>query len=391
MNHKVFSRRKVTLLILLAYLLPIFGLSFLQADASRSWSLLGFGMVTAASGSFLFFWLLLTWEQGLSVSIPIPLIEKPPEPAVDLLAKGRVEELEKALQERQQQLDVKNNELSELHTLQGRQEKIFEEQRDAQQREFAVQRQHLLDDMDKQRQLLVEHYQTILEQRDILDRKTQQMTQLENKVRDLNYELKTILHLTEKTIPIDEIPASKPFLKMKQKELQPLVDTVVQSEEEAETQLKRCLEIAQSMTGASHYGNTSRFREFSAGHFALDQRRLFDRFRTEENSTIFVYSQTDNKMLFVNDRVKLLLGVTTERFVQGFGEIAAPGLQSWHEALQQLTFRNEVHLHLPLKTRFGEEVVLECLLGIVPTGLFRNQVIGILFAPHHLQARSKSI
>lgn len=404
MEYRAFSRYKVTFLILLAYVLPVLYFSLSHPDSSESWFMLGSGLLVSACGAFLFFWLLISWENALPVqelsaeqSEPVQALAEPSQEWIkeQSALKHELEEVKKSLSESEtlrldllQQLEAKNGEMVKLAA--ERQE--FEQLADDLHHGYSQQRLKLLDEMDKQRQQIAEHHQTILEQRDALERKQQQLTQLENKVRDLNYELKTILKITEKPIAALDMTPAPPRPSPKHEELRPFVDTVVQTDDEAALQLKRCLDIAQGMTGASHYGVNSRFREFSAGHYALDQRRLFDRLRTEDASTIFVYSLQDNKMLFVNDQVKLLLGLSAERFIQGFLEIATPGLESWNEAMRQLTFKNEVHIQLPLKNRLGEEIVVDCMLGIVPTGLFRNQIIGVLFTPAlHLHERSKSI
>ncbi|MCE5316354.1 MAG: hypothetical protein LLG04_03195 [Parachlamydia sp.] len=409
MENRAFSRYTITLFILFGYLLPVLGFSFLYSDSQESWFLLGLGLLMAASGSLLFFGLFLGWESEVIQEQETESLEEPEkasEPSPEFLKelesqKLRLEELEKALKDKEQQnfqlssqLEAKAGEIESVFSENRKQAQIFQDQQANLQADFSEQRRMLLDEIDKLRTLLIDHNQTILEQRENLERKSQQMTQLENKVRDLNYELKTILHLSEKTISLQETappPPVSPVYRAKHEELRPFVDSAVHTEEEASLQLKRCLDVAQGMTGASHFGSNSRFREFSAGHFALDQRRLFDRLRTEEASTIFVYSLQDSRMLFVNDQVKLLLGLTAERFVQGFAEIAQPGLENWNEALRQLSFRNEVHIQLPLKSRFGEEIIVDCLLGIIPTGLFRNQIIGIIYAPAHLHERSNSV
>lgn len=389
-----FSRHKVTFMILMGYVMPIMFFSFMHSDSAESWFMLGLGLLISACGSFAFFWLLLSWESALAVEKLVPIMPEPvqasPTPSKEWISeqqllKQKIEEMEKALSESSkerldlaQQIEIKNRDLIDLTA----QKQEYEQLADDLHHGYSQQRLKLLDEMDRQRQTIAEHQQTILELRDGMEKKQQQLTQLDNKVRDLNYELKTILKIAEKPISAPDISSeTRPQVSSKHEELRPFIDTVVHTDDDAALQLKRCLDIAQSMTGASHYGPTSRFREFSAGHYALDQRRLFDRLRTEDASTIFVYSPVDNKMLFVNDQVKLLLGLPAERFVQGFFELAVPGLESWNEAMRQLTFKNEVQIQFPLKNRLGEEITVDCLLGIVPTGLFRNQIIGVLYEP----------
>lgn len=399
---EAFSRPKFVLLILFAYFFPLFALSFFHADGAENWMLLGVGLFFASFGSLFFFWFFQTLE-SVPISVPLheeePKLEQVPENLREM-SEVSLETAEKELSEEKQrtllleeQLKTKSHDLERILAEQDSQKQLFYEQQIVLQKEFADQRQVLLDDMDKQRQTIMEHYQTILEQRDQLDRKAQQMAHLESKVRDLNYELKTILQLTEKTVSSPSHERVEPPLpKSKHEILRPFIDSEVQTEDEAASQLRRCLEIAQGMTGASHYGANSRFRELSAGHYALDQRRLFDRLRTEQGGTIFVYSQKDNRILFVNDQVKILLGITTEKFMQAFFEMISSGLTIWQEAIQQLAFKNEVHVQLPFKVRYGEEMLVECLLGIIPTGLFRNQMIGILLSTglfeQHLMEKS---
>ena len=71
-----------------------------------------------------------------------------------------------------------------------------------------------------------------------------------------------------------------------------------------------------------------------------------------------------------------------------FSSIIQEGLGDWKKALSTLSGAQDSHAQLLVKTaqaRFlaktkqGQEKILNCHLGVIPTGLFRNHIIGVLY------------
>jgi hypothetical protein len=123
----------------------------------------------------------------------------------------------------------------------------------------------------------------------------------------------------------------------------------------------------------------SRFRDLPINNYTLDLRRLFDSLRSENAGVVFVYSQKENKLLFTNNVVKNVLGWSPEKFTQDFQEIVQDGLQEWKNAVSQLLIKGETNTRLVIKTKSGQDMMFQCQLGIIPTGIFRNHVIGVLY------------
>jgi len=239
------------------------------------------------------------------------------------------------------------------------------------------------------------------EQRTEMEKRQEQICHLDSKIHDLSYEIRTLIHLHE----VDSRPSTHITLQKNEKTIRPFnkfsipIQTVIpeiypqeweldnlsnlrqiQTSPEALMLLRKCVNIAQRLTGANYYSNeNSRFREFSSSHFTIDQRRLFDNLRNEESGLILVYSQKENKLLFANNQTKSLLDCSPEKFINEFGSFFQDGLSEWNKALSLLNNSAESQCRLLVKTKQGSEIVLNSYFGLVPTGLFRNYVICVLY------------
>lgn len=259
----------------------------------------------------------------------------------------------------------------------------------------------------KQKQLQYADLQQVIEdQRNEMEKRQNQIHQLDTKVHDLSYEIKTLLDLhedetppvkffpkisKEEKLPSNPIPIESPLIKNQEQITTSLVpptpyqegntqENSIRSPIEAAHLLKKCIQIAQKLTGTNYYSNeSSRYREFSPSYFAIDQRRLFDSLRSEKGAMLIVYSQKDHKLLFTNAESKTLLGWSPEKFLSDFSAIMQEGIQEWKKALQLLVSNPESQARLLAKTKQGQEVILNCHLGTIPSGLFRNYVIGVLY------------
>jgi len=101
--------------------------------------------------------------------------------------------------------------------------------------------------------------------------------------------------------------------------------------------------------------------------------------RGEQGALIVVYSQKENKLLFVNNEAKALLGWSPEKFVADFSSIVHEGFNDWRRALSMLANASDSQARILAKAKQGQEMILNCHLGVIPTGLFRNYVIGVLY------------
>jgi PAS domain-containing protein len=259
----------------------------------------------------------------------------------------------------------------------------------------------------KQKQIQLSSLQQMLEeQRSEMEKRQEQIQQLDGKVHDLSYEIKTLLYLHE-----DEISSSKsstsakaevsaaplPVFSSPSSVIETLerplalaedhpdvqhdkIESPVHTSIEAAKLLKHCIQVAEKLTGANyHHNESSRYREFRSSYYAIDQRRLFDSFRHETYALIVVYSQKEQKIVFANNEAKTILGWSPEKLIADFSALIQGGMQEWKRAINLLATANESQARFLAKARNGQEILLNCHLGVIPTGLFRNYVIGVFY------------
>lgn len=232
------------------------------------------------------------------------------------------------------------------------------------------------------KETLISDYQhTIYEQRRVLEKKQDYIGKLENKVRDLMYEIRTLLQLEEApsdpNIDVhthDEKSVAEYYL--------PTNSTKQLNTFDITMQLERILEQAEGFMGADHLGyrggNGPRFADLSRNSYQIDLRRFFDTLKDENSILIFFFSLQEGRFLFVNNFVKTLLGHSPEKFMYKFTEIVDSGYQQWLEALGRLAEKSSERVRLMMHTREGKKLLLSCQMGMVSGGPFRGHVIGIL-------------
>lgn len=343
-----------------------------------------FGLLIASSGSIVAFLLLRQWEKSQPKELPPP---PPPEPIPiedPFSSSENIQELEQALKETQSKnhdLIQKQNQLEEdLHKLE--QEKVqFELKLQDIQHQMDTQSSEADDEIRRKTTLLSEYQETINQQREVIKKKQEQVAELESKVRDLNYEVKTLLQLAE----IGNSKEKKESGQSEEKEHeQPsrylYGGSMIKSPEEASILLGKCINIAQKITSSNRFSNgSSRFQHMPLDNSALDFRRLYDSLRSETSSGIIVYSLKENRLIFANDQVEMIVGWNPETFIRNFSEIIREGFDEWNSALSQLTPHAESKARLLFKTKNGQNVLINCHLKIIPTGIFRHYVIGTLY------------
>lgn len=374
---------------LLVYWVPLFFLS-IYASPRKSWTLLLMGLFLSTAGAICFWLILRHREQKFESQIqsikntfsekketsPQPI----PPPIID---EEKVLLLEKAITMHEQK------QLANAKLLEDKQQLIakmtkdnehYQQQAENLKEEIDAIKNYLNEQVTHYKNLLSDHQKTITELRDAVQAKQQVTMQLESKVRDLSYEIKTILQIAEG--PQESVISPRPpsFHTERYTEAKSNENGHIQTFEEALMLLKRSLDSAQRMPGASHFTKSQRFKDLPFENYALDFRRLFDHFQHEAEGVLFVYSQKEEKMLFVTDLIDNLLGMTGEKFIKSFPEIIHECKQEWNNAINQLSFKNESKVSLSMKSKTGEDLLVTCLLGVIPTGLFRNHVLGVLFS-----------
>lgn len=266
------------------------------------------------------------------------------------------------------------------------------------------------EDSDHKEGILHDYQQTIAEQRGIIDKKQQYVAKLEAKVQDLQYEVKTLLQLGELGVQGLDVgrgqSVSHPALdvfhqgdRSERVDLDQLVGSLPSSSDrkvythyDAAVQLQKSLDLAKKLTGASHLVGVegSRFRDLSIDSYAIDLRRLFDSLRSDTSATILLYSQKDDKLLFVNNQIKGLVGWAPEKFVNDFTLLIQSSFSEWKHAIAQLGDRNEGQVRLMVKNREGLENPLHCSLGLITDGAFSGHVIGVLY-PAEVGSSTRSL
>ncbi len=189
-----------------------------------------------------------------------------------------------------------------------------------------------------------------------IDEKQTLLQTLQGKVSDLTFEIKTLVELHNRTEESSKKESSPSPLK-----------------ESGQRMLKRCLDISKRHVGSNLFhgidGNQS---------LSLDQRRLFDAFLEEKGGIVFYFSPKEGKILFVNTVVEQLIGCSPDTFRFDFGKLIVGSEEVWRQGVQQLSKSAESEFNLALKLPSGKEGLFQCTLGRIPSGLFRNDVIGIL-------------
>lgn len=397
--------------VIVAYLVPIliFGTYAVRNYSSASsWGTLTFGLVLSLFGSAILILCMRQWELLMRSRV------------VALLSKSRGEDSssqsythiksndsatsQHILLQYEKQVQELQSELSTLeHNWEKREEELEElmkEYHELKQQSGQLDQQvrSSSSEVAHKEHLLQEYQQTIAEQRSIIEKKQQYILKLENKVQDLNYEVKTLLQLgdmqsgglgsedKDKKLAHPVMDVFKtPYTPHEDLEeiyqsLPMSSDKKVHTPYDAAMQLQRCIDKAKTLTGASHLaGPSSRFLDLSVDSYAIDLRRLFDSFRNENTCGILLFSKQENRLLFANNSIKTLLGWSPDRFVNDFSQIIHESGPDWKHALLQLQTKNETQVRLLAKAKSGEDVLVQCYLGVIDEGVFAGHIIGVMY------------
>ncbi|CDZ79788.1 hypothetical protein BN1013_00286 [Candidatus Rubidus massiliensis] len=376
------AKYKFLLIIFFVYFIPYCSLAiynFQYLASEDLWNILSIGLLIPIFGTLLLFYSYLTFQKN--VTLQANLI-----PTDQSVLQELSDQNEQALLNVQEELkilqdlfDAKKQEIEVLTKdnvgLKKEKEMIAEQIKEHKKEIEAV-----LEEKEKKFQ---ESILSINDLRATIEKKQNYINQLESKVRDLNYEIKTLLKLADLGIKDLEEP--------KKESVQPTLineniasglplNQQVKSWEDASIQLKRCMELAQKQSSSNQfYANNYLYKESSLDSFALDLRTLFDNLRNENNASILFFAPKENKVLFANPPLRKVLGLNHEKISQHFFDCLDPSLEKWNKAIAQLTLKNEVKTTFEFKTKHNDKIYLNALVGVIPSGIFRNQVIIIFF------------
>jgi hypothetical protein len=434
MNFKINNRHSLSLAVVILYVVPFLFFIFYSVglmSRNKSWSVLSLGLLLLASCCLGLILFIHYWEEALKYHIreekshPLQLDERiekmnkvtaiesstqsetsiRTEIQSDLIALNLIPEDSN----QPQKLDLEDSETKEQEIIKLLQEKtILNGQLEETIRDFSDYKLFSEEQL-KQKSLQAANLQETIDAHQInMEQKQLQIRELETKIRDLNYEIKTLLYLHEsqpntaknifQTTP--EPLASHPSRASAECAVDFTGDdpthpvsieneggvgkNQIKTSGEASALLRRCISLAQKLSGTNYYGNeSSRYWEISTPHYTIDQRRLFDSLRNETGAVTLVYSPRDNRVLFVNNQCKDILGWSPEKFVQSFSSIIQEGLAEWKKSLSLLSASTpEAQARLLMKSKCGQEIMMNCHLGSIPSGVFRNYIIGVLYVSH---------
>lgn len=397
-QETLFSRYSLLWVIILCYLTPLISLSLygtLIPHQSTDWNILSLGFLITACGSLVLFWILTRWEESFHNSLKMqrsehaPIVETSmPSLPIDHeefdLTKRSLAEAQQTQIRLLEEIDILTEEIHQ-HALSKEQ---IKKQSEKLQTELELTKREARQQLEEQQHHIRELQEAIINQKEISEKKQQQVLQLETKVGDLTYEIKTLLQFAEAhsgpllSNDTPEILPQRPVnhkIEATKEEISFLTNSK-HTNQKASQQLKECLDIAQKIKGSQRFGSQIySFLDSPADSFSIDLRRLCDRLRNETESVILLYSPKDHHLLFASNQIKALTGWSPEKFVQSFPEIVLDESE-WKQGISSLNVRSEVQIPLQLKTKSGSHLLTHAVLGMIPTGIFRNHIIAVLYS-----------
>lgn len=389
MKINITNRLFLYILCFFLYFLPIFIFSFYafqKLPLDQNWSLWSAAFLLTTFFALFFFFLLAQWESSLLKEKERSHFQQEDNLKQEKEPFSNEKEWNQKEKEWEEQLKTAQSDhakLQETHEhLNNKHKKILKEFSD-----YKFSKEEEL----KQKKFQISELERIIEnQRNEMEIRQQQVSQLDTKVHDLSDEIKTLLHsdkeekTAQKTLfktsnsPLSTYNSSAPLLKTQ--EIHLLSEEEKSKMQQAADVLKKCIEAAEKITGSNYLVNeNARYREFSSSYYAIDQRRLFDQFREESEWMIVVFSPKNYKPLFVNPSCKSILGWLPEKMTADFSTIIQASALEWKKGLDQLKKNGEFSLRILAKTKQGKEVLLHSLLKSVSTGLFKDYVIAIFY------------
>ncbi|MCB1135218.1 MAG: hypothetical protein KDK78_03015 [Chlamydiia bacterium] len=396
------TRHGSTRALVACYLLPLLFQALIAvrvAESGPAWTLFSLGLCLALCGSVPLYMLLREWE-AKSV-LPAAEPERLPTPApytapAETPSQG-ADTLE--LFETIDQLSAQLGHQEELCTQLAKERSLLQKEVERLEAELDRLESEGQGAVQHRDALLNEHKQTINEQRSVIERKQDYILKLENKVRDLSYEVKTLIQLNDESIeeknaaserasdhPVlnlfdGEIPALPLHAEPSHPGIHDMGEMKVQTAYDASLQLQKCIDTARRLTGATHLSGTNgRLLDLSSDSYAIDLRRLFDSYNSESACPVFLYSKREDKLLFVNPQITSLLGWSPDKFTKDYPSLVTEGWTDWKRALKEVTADKPQQMRLLMKTKSGDDLLTHCNIGMIPNGAFAGHLVGVIYA-----------
>ncbi|NGX58478.1 MAG: hypothetical protein K940chlam3_01385 [Chlamydiae bacterium] len=374
-------RQSIIVTILATYLVPILALTFFSISymkISDGWLVFSVSLLIAIIGSIFMILNFLWWESLKQTPMTSLIASAPETPAPP--QKQELHHLQMAIKKahgREEQLVLKIDAAKQKWHAKKTEFEQLELQYNKIQSEHMSLLNHSQEQLRKKDLLLAEYAQTVNDLRSTMEKKQDQIEKLQDSISDLSYDLDTLLKLSEfesvEDAQQEQTETDKTPYVLESSSALKQYDT-----QEALMQLKKCVNMAQKLT-SNQFASSSRFRDLSIDNSALDQRRLFESFRSETSCIIIIYSMKEGEVLFANDMTKPILGWSPEKFVQDFIRLMQNGQDEWKSALSALSQQSEAHLKIAMRSHSEDVVSLECCLGLIPTGAFKNFAVGVLY------------
>jgi PAS domain-containing protein len=319
-----------------------------------------------------------------------PLHADPDEEALAL--RNALHEQQGVLEQIREELGCRTEDLR--HVIEEK--KHYLELAEQQQHDLSNYRNTAYSEKEQNASSLLEAETLLQKQETLISDKNRHIGVLEEKVQDLHYEIKTLLQLTN----IQGVQDAK----TENGTLHPVLDAFNSAEEkekmlegystgspsstlkyvetayDASVLLERCVGIAEALKGAAHLacGDTDP-EKLDLDNYALDLRRLCDSFRSENSSAIVLFSRKEKKLLFANNLIKALFGWSPEKFIKDFNILIQQGHNEWEERTESLSLHESAQIPLIIKTKSGQDILVQCQIGMISQGVFAEHIIGVIY------------
>lgn len=233
------------------------------------------------------------------------------------------------------------------------------------QQDYAEYRRRTLQESERAVVLFKEYHSTMDKQRFDIEKQKEEIALQKERIKHLKDEMKALLDLTE-------------FQKAKLLQIQ---NNGKKGERLAKPEcvlLKRVVDMAQKFSGVESLSKRSGLvPKFSSEHYALDKRRFFDSLSSESGGIIFVYAQRDKEAIYVSPSIENDIKLSQKKFLMQFNQIMQEQ-SGWQVELDQLPIKRVSQFICRFPVVEGSTKEYDCHIALIPTGVFRGHVIGVL-------------
>lgn len=339
----IFIVRNIFFFILSVYLIPLlifFSFSLSLLPLQQGGFIVGIGIVLASLGTI---GLYLIFKENSFSPTKIE-IEKNISDGSELDAK------------------LKNTEAEYLKIMEEKE--LFYEKCNKLQEDLEIYKKFSDEQLEYKDQLLNDSKKMIADLRLEIEKKQGHCTVLEGKIRDLGFEIKSLLQLVDLDTERD-VKETKPLIK----------EGFISMQSEETPSLKKIIENSQNLTGTHSFWRNASQQNTNSDPYAVDLRHLFDSLE-EEKKPFFVYSAKEQKPLYANRKVSSILDCENDRFVNEFSLLIEPSGMIWNKAVQEASVKGNVNFNMILKIKNHQEKMVKCEMGLIPSGLFRGLFLG---------------